>query len=73
MRSKLDGLNAFPLMRERVPEAAIVVLTLHESLNMARIASHWGISGYVTKSVLTTDLVPVIETLEERENVPYQV
>ena len=70
---ELDGLKALPLLRERVPDAAVIVLTLHESLDMARIAAHWGVSAYVTKSVLTTDLVPIIEKLEEQENVPYHM
>ena len=70
---ELDGIKALPLMRRRVPEAAIIILTLHESLNLARIAAHWGIGGYVTKSVLATDLVPLIESLEERANTLHHI
>jgi len=54
---KLDGLTA-------VPTAAVIVLTLYQSLNMARITANVGAAAYITKSVLTNDLVPVIENLQ---------
>src|ERR1700730_18260928 len=58
---KLDGLTAVPLIRERVPDAAIIIVTLYHSLDMARIAAHDGAAVYITKSLLTRDLVPAIE------------
>lgn len=70
---ELDGLKALPLMRRRVPDAAIIILTLHESLSLARIAAHWGIGGYVTKSVVATELVPLIESLEEHAHAPHHM
>jgi DNA-binding NarL/FixJ family response regulator len=61
---KLDGLNALPLLREQVPESDIVILTLLECVDIARIAANAGARAYVTKSLLMTDLVPTIEALQ---------
>jgi two-component system, NarL family, response regulator NreC len=61
---KLDGLSALPLIREKIPDSKILILTLHESLEMARMAANAGARAYVTKSVLSTDLVPAIEALQ---------
>ena len=61
---KLDGLNALPLLREQVPDSDIVILTLLECIDIARIAANAGARAYVTKSLLMTDLVPTIEALQ---------
>ena len=61
---KLDGLSAVPLIREKIPDADIVISTLHESLDMARLATNAGARAYVTKSSLSTELVPTIEALQ---------
>jgi DNA-binding NarL/FixJ family response regulator len=61
---KLDGLSAMPLIRATIPESDIVILTLHESLEMARIAASAGARAYITKSRLSTELVPAIEALQ---------
>src|SRR5579862_3661684 len=55
---KLDGLSALPTIRKQIPDSDIVILTLHESLDMARIAADAGARAYVTKSRLSTELVP---------------
>jgi DNA-binding NarL/FixJ family response regulator len=65
---KLDGLGAVPLILGKVPNAAIIVLTLHDSLDMARIASRVGAAAYITKSLLTKDLVPAIEKLQAEKS-----
>jgi two-component system response regulator NreC len=61
---KLDGLSALPTIRKQIPDSDIVILTLHESLDMARIAAEAGAQAYVTKSRLSTELVPAIEALQ---------
>jgi DNA-binding NarL/FixJ family response regulator len=61
---KLDGLNALPLLREKAPDAEIVILTLYECIDMARIAADGGARAYVTKSLLWKELIPAIESLE---------
>ena len=68
---KLDGLTAVPLIREKVPDAAIIILTLYQSVNMARIAAHAGATAYITKSLLTKNLVPAIENLQAEKNLSW--
>ena len=60
----LDGISATPQIRERVPETGILILTLHESLDLARMAAKAGAWGFVTKSLASTDLVPTIEAFQ---------
>jgi DNA-binding NarL/FixJ family response regulator len=64
---RLDGLNALPMLREKVPDSEIIVLTLLECVDLARIAAEAGARAYVTKSLLMTDLVPTIEALQHAE------
>lgn len=62
---KLDGLNTLPLLRDKVPDSEVIILTLFESLDMARIAASAGARAYVAKSRLLADLVPAIEALQQ--------
>ncbi len=66
----LDGISATPRIRERVPDAGILILTLHESLDLARMAAKAGAWGFVTKSLASTDLVPTIEAFQASVSVP---
>jgi DNA-binding NarL/FixJ family response regulator len=61
---KLDGLNALPMLRDQAPDSEIIILTLHECIDMARVAADSGASAYVAKSLLSTDLVPAIEAIQ---------
>lgn len=61
---KLDGLNALPLLRQKAPDSEVVILTLYECVDMARIAADSGARAYVTKSMLWSELIPTIESLE---------
>ena len=62
----LDGLKAARLIREGSPKAEILIVTSYHSLEVARIAAEAGASGYVTKSLITSDLVPAIEEVVGR-------
>jgi two-component system nitrate/nitrite response regulator NarL len=62
----LDGLKAAQLIREGSPKAEILIVTSCHSLEAARIAAEVGASGYVTKSLITSDLVPAIEEAVSR-------
>jgi NarL family two-component system response regulator LiaR len=62
----LDGLNAARLIREGSPKAEILIVTSYHSLEAARIAAEVGASGYVTKSLIASDLVPAIEEAVSR-------
>jgi CheY-like chemotaxis protein len=60
----LDGLSALPRIREQCPKSEILILTLHESLDMARASSAAGAWGYVAKSLASTELVHAMESVE---------
>ncbi len=57
----LDGLKAAQLIREGSPQAQILIVTNYHSLEAARIAAEVGASGYVTKTLIPSELVPAIE------------
>ena len=59
----LDGLAALPIIRQKAPESEILILTMHQSVDLARIAADRGARAYIIKSLLTTELVPKIEAL----------
>lgn len=63
---KMDGLTALPLIREKSPQSQIIVLTLHESLDTARVASSVGARAYITKSLIN-ELLPALEALQPSE------
>jgi len=64
---KLDGLSACRLIRKKVPRAEILILTEYQSLELARIAAQSGAGGYVSKSLITRDLIPAIEAMMNRK------
>jgi len=66
----LDGISATPQLREKVPEAGILILTLHESLDLARMAAKAGAWGFVTKSLAATDSIPAIEAFQASVSAP---
>jgi DNA-binding NarL/FixJ family response regulator len=61
----LDGLQAVSNLQSTCRRTKVVFLTVHEDQDFVAAAFAVGASGYVTKSHLTTDLVPAIrEALE---------
>jgi two-component system, NarL family, response regulator NreC len=60
----LDGLDAAPVLHEKAPRVGIIILTLHQSIDLARVAASVGAWGYITKSLISTDLLPTIEAFE---------
>jgi DNA-binding NarL/FixJ family response regulator len=61
----LDGLHAVSELQSTNRRTKVVFLTVHEDQDFVAAALSAGASGYVTKSHLTTDLVPAIhEALE---------
>lgn len=59
----LDGLSALPIIRQKAPQSEILILTVHHSVDLARVAADRGARAYIIKSLLTTELVPHIEAL----------
>jgi len=60
---KMDGLTALPQIREKSPESQIIVLTVHESVDTARVASSVGARAYISKSLIN-ELLPALEALQ---------
>jgi DNA-binding NarL/FixJ family response regulator len=60
---KMDGLTALPAIREKAPNAAIVIVTLYGDLDSAGVAARLGANAFVSKVFLNTDLIPTIEEL----------
>ena len=56
----LDGLQAVSQLRSNNVRAKVVFLTVHEDEDFVEAAFSAGASAYVTKSNVTTDLVPAI-------------
>jgi two-component system, NarL family, response regulator NreC len=60
---KLDGLSACRAIRAKVPTSEILILTVYESLDLARIAAESGAWGYVSKSSISRELILAIEAM----------
>lgn len=56
----LGGLQAASQLRRAHSRTKVVFLTVHEDSDFVAAAFSAGASGYVTKSHVTTDLVPAI-------------
>jgi DNA-binding NarL/FixJ family response regulator len=56
----LDGLQAASRLQQAKCRAKIIMLTIHEDQDYVDAALRAGASGYVTKSRLSTDLIPAI-------------
>ena len=56
----LDGLQAASQLRRKACRTKVVFLTVHEDQDYVDAAFAAGASGYVTKSHVTSDLVPAI-------------
>ena len=64
---KIDGLSACRLIQKKVPTSKILILTVHQSLELARIAAESGAWGYVSKSSISRHLIPAIEAMMSRK------
>jgi len=63
----LDGLQAAAQLQGKACRTKVVFLSVHEDQDYADAAFAFGASGYVTKSHVTSDLVPAIrEALDGR-------
>jgi len=70
----LDGLQAVSQLRSRKCRTKFVFLTVHEDSDYVAAAFSAGASAYVTKSHVSTDLVPAIqEALEGRTYVSQSI
>ncbi len=60
---QLNGLEAIREVRREVPEAGVVVVTQHDSAEMARQAMNAGAKGYVLKSSISESLMAAIDAV----------
>ena len=60
MPGELKSLDAIPLVQERSPGTAVVVLTMQEDPSFARTALRAGARGYVLKDSANTELVEAV-------------
>ena len=60
---KLNGIRAARRLRDLVPRAKILFVSIESSSDIVRKAFNAGAHGYVHKLHMTSDLVPAIETV----------
>jgi two-component system, NarL family, nitrate/nitrite response regulator NarL len=60
---KLSGIDAIELFRKELPEARIVMLSMHDSREYISSSVMHGASGYILKDVSTDEIVTAIETV----------
>jgi DNA-binding NarL/FixJ family response regulator len=66
----MDGLEALPLIRERAPQANVIMLSAFPGETMRQAALDAGAVGYLEKSRLTQTLLPSIARLVDEAGGP---
>jgi DNA-binding NarL/FixJ family response regulator len=59
----MNGLEAARQLREIAPDAHVVIVSIHEAEQYREEAAALGVSGYVPKRVMRTELVPLMRQL----------
>ena len=62
---KLNGIDAIELFREELPEARIVMLSMHDSREYISSSVMRGAKGYILKDVSSNEIVSAIETVAD--------
>ncbi len=60
---RLGGLDALPLLRQHVPGARVLILTMHHDEGYLRRALKGGAVGYVLKKAADVDLIAAIQAV----------
>lgn len=60
---KLGGLDVLPLLKQKVPAARILILTMHDDEGYLRQALKAGASGYVLKKAADVELITAIQAV----------
>jgi PAS domain S-box-containing protein len=63
----LNGLEATRQIRATLPQTEVLILSQHESAEMARQAFHAGARGYVVKSSISKHLLAALEKVRRHE------
>lgn len=64
---ELGGLEVLPLLRRKVPNARILILTMHDDESYLRQALREGASGYVLKKAADSELIDAIRAVVRGE------
>lgn len=62
---ELDGVQAAIEIRRRLPECAVLMLSMHSDENYIRNARKAGVSGYLLKNAIDVDLVAAVRSVAE--------
>ena len=62
----MDGIVATRLIKARLPDTDVVMLSIHDEQAYRKSAELAGAAGYVSKASLHTELIPVLKELLER-------
>lgn len=65
----LDGVSATAIVHERVPDAKVLILSLHDTPSQVGKAMKAGIAGYILKSVDLEELVRIIKAVHRDEEI----
>ncbi|MBY5669802.1 two-component system response regulator MctR [Rhizobium leguminosarum] len=60
---KLSGIDAIELFRNELPQARVVMLSMHDSREYISSSVMHGAAGYILKDVTTEEIVSAIETV----------
>ena len=63
---EMNGLEATRQIRKAVPDAEVIILTMHESEQVVREVLDAGARGYILKSDAGRDLVAAVESVSRR-------
>ena len=63
----LGGLDALPMLRQLVPSARVLVLTMHDDAQYLRKAIQSGASGYILKKAADVELLSAIRAVLQGE------
>lgn len=64
---RMHGLEACRRIRSKNPECEVLIVTQHDSPQMAREAAQWGAKGYVVKSDAPRDLLAAVKAVSRHE------
>jgi two-component system chemotaxis response regulator CheY len=60
---RMNGIQATRLIKAASPATEVVILTIHEDTKYQVDASEAGVSAYVTKRKMNSELIPVMRRL----------
>lgn len=65
---RMDGIATLPLLRKLLPDARVLVLTMHDDEGYLRQAFRAGAAGYVLKKAADAELIAAVRAVMRGEN-----